>query len=104
MIFDDKLWKITPPPHPPKNRKNFEDLQIFTIKSGHFLPFWGQKYISTSINFSIFGRDFGRIMDILPYYTDGFFGSIFDLFPKKTDFQVKKSKKTESPKMVSKRL
>ena len=43
-------------------------------------------------------------MDILPYYTDGFFGSIFDLFPKKTDFQVKKSKKAQSPKMVSKRV
>ena len=28
----------------------------------------------------------------------------FLIFPKKTDFQVKKFKKTESPKMVSKRL
>ena len=69
-----------------------------------FCHFRGQKYTSKSIDFSIFGRDFGRILDILPFYTDGFFSSILDFSPKKTDFQVKKFKKTESPKMASKRL
>ena len=59
---------------------------------------------SKPIMFSIFGRDFGRMLDILPYYIDGFFAPIFDFFPKKKDFQVKKFKKTESPKMVPKRL
>ena len=68
-----------------------------------FCHFWGQKYNSKSINFFIFGRDFGRILGILPYI-DGFFGSIFDCFPKKKDFEGKKFKKNESPKMVSKRI
>ena len=69
-----------------------------------FCHFWGQKYTSISIDFSIFGSEFERIFDILPYNTDVFFSSIFDFFPKKTDFQDKKLKKTESPKMVSKPL
>ena len=30
-------------PHPPKNRKSIEHLQIFTIKSGHLLPFLGSE-------------------------------------------------------------
>ena len=76
---------------PQKNQKSFEDLLIFAGKSGHF---GGQKYTSTSINFSIFGRGFGRvslkndekleilvIFSILPY-TDGFVGLIFDISPK----------------------
>ena len=39
---------------PQKNRKSFEDLQIFDRKSGNFLPFSGSKYTSKSIDFSIF--------------------------------------------------
>ena len=80
--------------------------QIFKSKSSKKLKVqkWGQKYTSISIDFSIFGSEFERIFDILPYYTDVFFSSIFDFFPKKTHFQDKKFKKTESPKMVSKRL
>ena len=89
---------------PQKNRESFDDLQIFDWYPAIFCHFWGQKYTSKSIDFSIFGRDFRRILDILPYYTDVFFSSIFDFFPKKTHFQDKKFKKTESPKMVSKRL
>ena len=88
------------PPPLQKNRKSLEDLQIFTRKSGHL---GGQKYTSTSIDFSIFGRDFGRvslkndkkmeildIFSILPY-TDDFVGLIL-IFPQITDFQVKSSK------------
>ena len=93
-----------PPPPPRKIEKTLRICKFLLENSAIFYHFWGQKYDSKSINFYIFWRDFGRIMDILPYYTDGFFGSIFNLFPKKTDFQVKKSKKTESPKMVSKRV
>ena len=132
---------------PQKNRESFDDLQIFDWYPAIFCHFWGQKYTSksinfsifgrdfgrvslkndqkweilakslkilkvqkwyengfNSINFSIFGRDFGRIMNVLPYYTDVFFNPIFDFFPKKIDFQDKKFKKTESQKMVSKRV
>ena len=94
--------QISPPP-----TKNEKILRIcyFSIENlAIFSPFWGQKYNSKSINFPIFGRDFGRILDILPYYTDVFFSSNFDFFPKKQIFKTKKIKKTESPKMVSKRL
>ena len=69
---------------PQKNRKSFDDLQIFDRKSGHFL------------------RDFRRILDILLYWCLLKFN--FWFFPQKTHFQDKKFKKTESPKMVSKRL
>ena len=57
-----------------------------------FCHFWGKKYTSKSINFSIFGRDFGRNLDILPYYTDGFFSSIFD-FSQKNRFSSQKVQK-----------
>ena len=63
-----------------------------------FCHFWDQKYNSKSINFPFFGRDFGRILDILPYYTDGFFSSIFDFFPKKQIFKSKSSKKLKVQK------
>ena len=92
------------PPPPQKNRKRFEDLQFSLENLAICCHIWGQKYTSKSTDFSIFELDFGRLLDILPYYTDGFFSSIFDFFLKKTDFQVKKFKKTESRKMVSKRL
>ena len=94
--------QISPPP-----RKTEKALGIcrFSIENpAIFCHFRWQKYTCKSIDFSIFGRDFGRILDILSYYTDGFFSSIFDFFPKKTDFQVKNFKNTESPKMVLKRL
>ena len=58
-----------------------------------FCHFWGQKYTSKSINFSIFGRDFGRILDILPYYTDIFFSSQFLIFPQKYTFSRQKVQK-----------
>ena len=86
---------------PQKNQKSIEDLLIFTRKSGHF---GDQKYTSTSINFSIFGRGFGRvslkndekleilvIFSILPY-TDGFVGLIFDITPKNRFSRQKSSK------------
>ena len=63
----------------------------FSIDIRPFSAIFGVK--NTLVNPSIFPfceRDFGRILDILPYFTDGFFSSIFDFFPKKTDFQVKK--------------
>ena len=95
LFFLEKFWKIE------------KALRIcsFSIENPViFCHFWGQKYTSISIDFSVFWRDFERIFDILPYYTDVFSSSIFDFFPKKTDFQDKKFKNTESPKMVSKRL
>ena len=90
----------TPPP-PKKNRKCFEDLQIL-----------GSKYTSKSIDFVLFGRDFGRVSlknyqkgkfwPLFPFYTIlKVFWVTFLFFPQKTDFQVKN---TESPKTVSKRL
>ena len=92
MIFDDKLWKNNPsPPSPPEKSKKIRGFANFYYKIR-------QKYNSKSINFSIFGRDFGRIMDILRYYTDGFFGSIFDFFPKKQIFKSKSSKKLKVQK------
>ena len=83
------MWKI---PHPPPEKlKNFRGFANFHKK---IRPFWGQKYTSTLIDFSIFGRDFGRatlkndekleilvIFSIL-HYTDGFVGLIFDISPK----------------------
>ena len=92
-----------PPPHQ-KNRKKLRICKFSIENTAIFCHFWAQKYTSKSTDFSIFELDIGRLLDILPYYTDGFFSSIFDFFLKKTDFQVKKFKKTESPKMVSKRL
>ena len=79
-------------PHPQKNRESFDDLQIFDWYPAIFCHFWGQKYTSKSIDFSIFGRDFGRNLDILPYYTDGFFSSIFD-FSQKNRFSSQKVQK-----------
>ena len=90
---------------PPRKIEKTSRICKFSIENpAIFCHFWGQKYNSKSITFPIFEREFGLILDILPYYTDCFFTSILDFFPKKTDFQVKKFKKTESPKMVSKRL
>ena len=63
-----------------------------------FCNFGGQKYTSISIDFSIFRRDFERIFDILPYYTDVFFSSNFDFFPKKQIFKTKSSKKLKVQK------
>ena len=99
------ICKIQKSDIPPTKIEKASTICKFSIENpAIFCHLRGQKYNSKSIDFSIFGRDFGRNLDILPYYTDGFFSSIFDFFPKKTDFQVKKFKKTESPKMVSKRL
>ena len=92
-------------PSPPTKIEKASTICKFLIENpAIFCHFWGQKYTSKSIDFSIFERDFGRNLDILHYYTDGFFSSILDCFPNKTDFQGKKFKKIESPKMVSKRL
>ena len=52
-------------PPPQKNRKSFEDLQIFDRKSGNFSAISGVK--NTLVNpsiFPFFERDFGRILDI----------------------------------------
>ena len=98
------ICKIQKSDIPPTKIEKASTICKFSIENpAIFCHLRGQKYNSKSIDFSIFGRDFGRNLDILPYYTDGFFSSIFD-FSQKTDFQVKKFKKTESPKMVSKRL
>ena len=84
---------MEPPLPPNKNRKCFEDLQIL-----------GSKYTSKSIDFVLFGRDFGRvslknyqkweilaIISILPY-TEGFLGNFF-IFPPKNGFSSQKVQK-----------
>ena len=64
---------------PPRKIEKTSAICKFSIENPViFCHFWGQKYTSKSIDFSIFRRDFGRNLDILPYYTDGFFSSIFD--------------------------
>ena len=63
-----------------------------------FHHFWVQKYTSISIDFSIFGRDFERIFDILPYYTDVFLVQFLLFSPKKQIFKTKSSKKLKVQK------
>ena len=58
---------------PQKNRKSFDDLQIFGRKSGHFCVIFDEFWIF--------------------YYTDVFFSSVFDFFPQKNRFSRKKVQK-----------
>merc|ERR1712102_45017 len=84
---------------PPAKIEKASTICKFSIENlAIFCYFWGQKYTGKSNDFSIFGRDFGRNFDILPYYTDGFFSSIFDFFPKKQIFKSKSSKKLKVQK------
>ena len=88
-IFLEKIWKI----------KKTSRICNFSIENPViFCHFWGQKYTSISIDFSVFWRDFERIFDILPYYTDVFSSSIFDFFPKKQIFKTKSLKKLKVQK------
>ena len=84
-----------------KIEKNSRICKFSIDNSAVFYHFWGHKYTSKSIDFPFFGVILDEFLIFYP--TDEFFSSIFDFFPKKTDFQVKKLKKIESPKMVLKR-
>ena len=84
---------------PPRKIEKASRICKFLIENmAIFCNFWGQKYNSKSIDFYNLERDFGRILDILPYYTDGFFSSIFDFFPEKQIFKSKSSKKLKVQK------
>ena len=76
----------TPPPHPRKSKKLLVICKFLIENPAIFCHFWGQKYNSKSIDFFIFGRDFERILGILPF-TDGFLGHIF--CPKKQILKAK---------------
>ena len=87
------ICKIQKSDIPPTKIEKASTICKFSIENpAIFCHFWGQKYTSKSIDFSIFGRDFGRNLDILPYYTDGFFSSIFD-FSQKNRFSSQKVQK-----------
>ena len=105
--YTSKSWFLTNicgKPPPPAKSKKLRGFINFQYRIRPFLPFFGskiQKYIHQFFYFLIVILD--EFWIFYPIILMAFLVQ-FLIFPKKTDFQVKKFKKTESPKMVSKRL